>query len=233
MFFSVFIFFRASWEPHRLFFFRAGARTDPHQWGQISCSLFYLPPSIGLLLTARTRFFLYAQSRMKRHLRCRASAHSSNFGTPSCSSCERTCWLEVFTSVFLMFVWFCMVCTELKMSTVLLLLDQHKMNSKQQNSTTHIPLYMTPIYNSTIPKQYSTYTVTIAPFSYLPREAPFLREIRTLRQVVHKLHGYIYTIPTIYIYLCGHLHHSDINGHLLRRHIYFNAVICCCCCCCF
>ena len=44
--------------------------------------------------------FLYARSCMRRHLRCRASAHSSNFGTPSRSSYERACWLEVFASVF-------------------------------------------------------------------------------------------------------------------------------------
>ena len=43
-------------------------------------------------------------------------------------------------------------------------------------------------------KQYSTYAVTIVTFSCLPREAPFLGEIRTLRQVAHKLQGYIYTM---------------------------------------
>ena len=43
---------------HTDYFFRAGARTEPHQLGQISCSFFlYLPPHIGLLLTVRTRFF--------------------------------------------------------------------------------------------------------------------------------------------------------------------------------
>ena len=42
---------------HTDYFFRAGARTEPHQLGQISCSLFfYLPSSVGLLLTVRTRF---------------------------------------------------------------------------------------------------------------------------------------------------------------------------------
>ena len=40
------------------------------------------------------------RSRMRRHLRCWASAHSSNFGTPSRSSYERAGWLEVFTSFF-------------------------------------------------------------------------------------------------------------------------------------
>ena len=37
-------------------FFRAGARTESHK-GNICRLLFYLPPSIGLLLTVRSRFF--------------------------------------------------------------------------------------------------------------------------------------------------------------------------------
>ena len=80
------------------------------------------------------------------------------------------------------------------MSTVLLLPDQHRINSKQQYRTTtnHLKQYRTTI-TPLASKQYSTYAVTIVPFSCLPREAPFLREIRTLRQVAHKLHGYIYT----------------------------------------
>ena len=44
--------------------------------------------------------FLYARSRMRRYLRRRVSAHSSNFGTPSRSSYERACRLEVFASIF-------------------------------------------------------------------------------------------------------------------------------------
>ena len=96
---------------------------------------------------------------------------------------------------------------------------------------------MTPIYNSTIPKQYSTYTVTIASFSCLPREATLAaRDPHFPPAIPFKLFGNIYLI--IYmstkqrflrataqygmadIFLCGHLHHSDINGHLLGRHIY-------------
>ena len=38
-----------------------------------------------------------------------------------------------------------------------------------------------------VSKQYSTYAVAIVSFSCLPREAPVLREIRTLRQVAHKV----------------------------------------------
>ena len=40
-----------------------GARKDPHQWGQISYSLFYLPPSVGLLLTIWTRFSVRVYDR--------------------------------------------------------------------------------------------------------------------------------------------------------------------------
>ena len=85
---------------------------------------------------------------------------------------------------------------------MLFLPDQHKMNSKQQYSIMHIPLYMTPIYNSTmpkqystIPKQYSTYTVTIASFSCPPREAtPAARDPHFPPGIPFKLVGNIYLI---------------------------------------
>ena len=97
---------------------------------------------------------------------------------------------------------------------------------------------MTPIYNSTIPKQYSTYTVTIAAFSCPPREATLAaRDPHYFPPgIPFKLFVNIYLIiymstkqrllrataqyGTADIFLCGHLHHLDINGHLLRRHIY-------------
>ena len=77
-------------------------------------------------------------------------------------------------------------------STVLLLPDQHRINSKQQYRTTtnHLKQCRTTI-TPLASIQYSTYAVTIVPFSCLPREAPSF--LRTLRQVAHKLHGYIYT----------------------------------------
>ena len=108
----------------------------------------------------------------------------------------------------------------------------------------HIPLYMTPIYNSTILKQYSTYTVTIASFFCPPREATLAaRDPHFPPGIPFKLFGNTYLIiymstkqrflrataqyGTADIFSCGHLHHSNINGHLLRRHIYiyFYAVI--------
>ena len=61
-------------------------------------------------------------------------------------------------------------------------------------------------------KRYSTYAVTVASFSCLPRKAPLLREIRTLRQVAHKLHGYIYTMV------------FALRGNTALA-IYFNAVM--------
>ena len=81
-------------------------------------------------------------------------------------------------------------------STVLHLHDHISTTTIKQYRTTITKQYRTTI-TPLASKQYSTYTVTIAPFSCLPREASFLREIRTLRQVAYKLHGYIYTLPTI------------------------------------
>ena len=96
---------------------------------------------------------------------------------------------------------------------------------------------MTPIYNSSIPKQYSTYTVTIASFPCPPREATLaVRDPHFPPGIPFKLFGNMYLIiymstkqrflrataqyGTADIFLCGHLHHSNINGHLLRRHVY-------------
>ena len=52
-----------------------------------------------------------------------------------------------------------------------------------------------------------------APFPFL---FPFLPQIRTLRQVTNKLHGYIYSALVTYFYAVIYLHHEDIDGHLLR-----------------
>ena len=52
-----------------------------------------------------------------------------------------------------------------------------------------------------------------APFPFL---FPFLPQIRTLRQVANKLHGYIYSALATYFYAVIYLHHEDIDGHLLR-----------------
>ena len=66
-------FVRLHGKPYRLFF-RAGARMEPHQFGHIFCCtrdraseasfafFCYLPPRVGLRLTAWT-YFLYARSR--------------------------------------------------------------------------------------------------------------------------------------------------------------------------
>ena len=102
---------------------------------------------------------------------------------------------------------------------------------------------MTPIYNSTMSKQYSTYTVTIASFSCPPREATLAaRDPHFPPGIPFKLFGNIYLIiymstkqrflrataqyGTADIFLCGHLHHSNINGHLLRRHLYIYTYLC-------
>ena len=54
---------------------------------------------------------------------------------------------------------------------------------------------MTPTYNSTIPKQYSTYTVTVASFSCPPREATLaVRDPHFPPGIPFKLFGNIYLI---------------------------------------
>ena len=77
-------------------------------------------------------------------------------------------------------------------------------------------------YHTALPsKQYSTYTVTIASFSCLPREAPFLREIRTSHQVCPLNCSGVSTLYRQYIYFfMRHLQHQDIDGHLLRLYIF-------------
>ena len=71
---------------------------------------FYLPPSIGLLLTVRTRFFSVRTITYEKASSLLSIGSLEQFwNTPSRSSYERAYWLEVFTSVFFMFVgcaWF-------------------------------------------------------------------------------------------------------------------------------
>ena len=88
-------------------------------------------------------------------------------------------------------------------------------NTKINNSTT-VPLYMTPTYNSkTVIQYHMIYNNCRLFLSKHP--FPFLPEIRTLRQVANKLHGYIYLALATYFYAGIYLH-ADINGHLLRRY---------------
>ena len=70
-------FVRLHGKPHRLLF-RAGAQMEPHQFGQIFCArdraseasftlFFYLPPSVGLLLTILGKIFC---TRLRSRMRC-------------------------------------------------------------------------------------------------------------------------------------------------------------------
>ena len=80
---------------------------------------------------------------------------------------------------------------------------------------------MTPIYNSTIPKQYSTYTVTIASFSCPPREATFAaRDPHFPLGIPFKLFGNIYLI--IYMSMKQRFWRSTAQ---YGTGIYFNTVI--------
>ena len=89
------------------FFF--GPELERNRTRETSVAFFLSTTERRLTAERSNQIFLYARSRMGRHLRCRASAHSSSFGTSSRSSYERACWLEVVASVFLClfgFAWF-------------------------------------------------------------------------------------------------------------------------------
>ena len=184
------------------------------QWGQISCPF--------LLSTAGHRilsvFISTAEHRIARAMLERARARAMN---------ELLDWRLSFRFGFV----FPSLYTKLKKqystaNTVLLLpLTTKKQyhtalnptNTKINNSTT-VPLYMTPTYNSKTAIQYHM-IYNNCPLFPLPCEAPFpfLPQIRTLRQVANKLHGYIYSALATYFYAGIYLH-ADINGHLLRRY---------------
>ena len=89
-----------SWDPHRLLFFGPEPERNRINWDRYPVPFFSSTAAHRLAADRSNQIFLYATSRMKRHRRCRASAHLSNFGRPSHSIYERACWLEVFTSVF-------------------------------------------------------------------------------------------------------------------------------------
>ena len=107
------------------------------------------------------------------------------------------------------------------------------MNMKQQYSTKHIPLYMTPNYdsNSTIPHYRRNSTQYIPRYYclfFLPasRSTFFARDPHFPPGMPFKLLGYIYTIPTIYIFLCGiYIIRTSTAICSDDIYIYFNAVI--------
>ena len=77
---------------------------------------------------------------------------------------------------------------------------------------------MTPTYNSKIAIQYHTIYNNCPLFLLLAKHPlPLLPQIRPLRQVANKGHGYIYSTLATYFYAGIYLH-ADINGHRPRRH---------------
>ena len=162
----------------------------------------------------------------------RASDRSGNFGTRSRSSYERAAELKTFVA-FLFRV--AKLYTKLKKqystanySTAHTTKKQYHTalnptNTKINNSTT-VPLYiffltaMTPTYNSKTAIQYHMIYNNCPIFPLLAKHPlPLLPQIRPLRQVANKLHGYIYSALATYFYAGIYLH-ADINGHLLRRY---------------
>ena len=80
---------------------------------------------------------------------------------------------------------------------------------------------MTPIYNSTIPKQYSIYTVTIAYNPARPAKQPLPREIRTSHQVYPLNCSEISTL----LFTCRRSNDFCVPPRNTARPIYFYAVI--------
>ena len=78
-----------------------GPELERNRTRETSVAFFLSTTERRLAADRSNQIFLCARLRMGRHLRCRASAHSSNFGTSSRSSYERACRLEVFASIFL------------------------------------------------------------------------------------------------------------------------------------
>ena len=106
---------------------------------------------------------------------------------------------------------------------------QNKHETAVQHTTIHDPKLQQYQYHTALPsKQYSTYTVTIASFSCLPpsRSTLFARDPHFPLGMPFKLLGYIYTIPTIYIFLYGT--YIIRTSTVIRSddiYIYFYAVI--------
>ena len=67
--FSVFTFFRASWEPHRLFFSGRSSNGSPSMGTDLLFD-FLSTAEHRLVADRSNHIFLYARSRMRRHLRC-------------------------------------------------------------------------------------------------------------------------------------------------------------------
>ena len=81
---------------------------------------------------------------------------------------------------------------------------------------------MTPTYNSKTAIQYHMIYNNCPLFPLLAKHPlPFLPQIRPLRQVANKLHGYIYSALATYFYAGIYLH-ADINAH---RCVYVCAAI--------
>ena len=164
----------------------------------------------------------------------RALDRSGNFGTRSRSSHERAAELETFVA----FLFSCCqavyqvkkkqkktIYSTANYSTAHTTKKQHHTalnptNTKINNSTTIHFFFtaMTPPYNSKTAIQYHMIYNNCPLFAPLAKHPlPFLPQIRPLRQVANKLHGYIYSALATYFYAGIYLH-ADINGHLLRRY---------------
>ena len=145
----------------------------------------------------------------------RASDRSGNFGTRSRSSYERAAELETFVA-FLFSC--CQAVYQVKKKQYSTANYSTAHTTKKQYHYTFVLTAMTPTYNSKTAIQYHMIYNNCPLFPLLAKHPlPFLPQIRSLRQVANKLHGYIYSALATYFYAGIYLH-ADINGHLLRRY---------------
>ena len=183
----------------------------------------------GDISTVRFYIYCWVSDPFRFYIYRRASDRSGIFGTRPCSNYERACQDRgrSFRFCFRVHKFVYQVKKQSSTGNTVLLLPLttkkqyhtalNPTNTKINNSTT-VPLYMTPTYNSKTAIQYHMIYNNCLLFPLLAKHPfPFLPEIRTLRQVANKLHGYIYSALATYFYAGIYLH-ADINGHLLRRY---------------
>ena len=187
---------------------RMGAQTDTLQWRHIYCSL-----------------YIYYDHRIARATLERARGRAMNELQDwrlSFRFCFRVAKLYTKlknNTVLLITV----LLIPLKNSTILLLTQPtQKQTPVQQYHYIYFFTAMTPTYNSKTAIQYHMIYNNCPLFPLLAKHPlPFLPQIRPLRQVANKLHGYIYSALATYFYAGIYLH-ADINGHLLRRYSHDN-----------
>ena len=185
---------------------RMGAQTDTLQWRHIYCSL-YIYYGASDHSSNLKRDHARAMNELARIGDVRFVSVFFALVFPSCILSFKNNTVLLITVLLLPLT--------TKNSTILLLTQPtQKETTVQQYHYNN----MTPTYNSKTAIQYHMIYNNCPIFPLLAKHPlPFLPQIRPLRQVANKLHGYIYSTLATYFYAGIYLH-ADINGHLLRRY---------------